>query len=81
MLYAQVKVQIGRFFDFILQYIFVQVVKSSSWAKGSLMIEFHEIIVIMCEYYSILYIFRIEPSPAVQGAYDVCSKYMQFGMI
>jgi hypothetical protein len=35
----------------------------------------------MCEYYSILYVFRIEPSTAVQGAYDVCSKYMQFGMI
>ena len=25
--------------------------------------------------------FRIEPSTVVQGAYDVCSKYMQFGMI
>ena len=28
----------------------------------------------MCEYYSILYMFRIEPSTAVQGAYDVCNK-------
>jgi hypothetical protein len=28
----------------------------------------------MCEYYSILYMFRIEPSTTVQGAYDVCNK-------
>ena len=29
----------------------------------------------MCEYYSILYVFRIEPSTTVQrGAYDVCNK-------
>jgi hypothetical protein len=37
----------------------------------------------ICEYYSILYMFRIEPSTVVQGAYDVCWKYThtQFGMI
>jgi hypothetical protein len=28
----------------------------------------------MCEYYSILYMFRIEPSTTVQGAHDVCNK-------
>ena len=28
----------------------------------------------MCEYYSILYMFRIEPSTTVQGAYGVCNK-------
>jgi hypothetical protein len=38
------------------------------------MIESHEISLFMCEYYSILYMFRIEPSTAVQGAYDVCNK-------
>jgi hypothetical protein len=32
----------------------------------------HEIIVIICEYYSILYVFRLEPSTVVQRAYDVC---------
>jgi len=39
-------VQLSRFLDFILQYIFVQVVKSPSWAKGRLMVKSHEIIVI-----------------------------------
>ena len=42
----KVKVQIGRFYEFNLQYIFVQVVKAQVGQKKSLMIESQEIIVI-----------------------------------
>jgi hypothetical protein len=34
----------------------------------------------MCEYYSILYMFRIEPSTTVRGAYDVCNKAVRHNM-
>ncbi len=65
-----------------------KLLRAQDGQKPSVMIKSHEIIAIICEYYSILYVFRLEPSTVVQKTYDVCvnkrvhsSAWFQAGLI